>query len=113
MENNILTIQLKPSYGSTAESMDYNPEVDEIDSESVLFKQGLDIDEIEVEIGEKFKISSQFESGIVSCEEINYKLITKDSDGRMMTTENEESLILEPGTYLFHEDGTTIEKISE
>ncbi|MDZ4713522.1 MAG: hypothetical protein SGI89_14530 [bacterium] len=112
MDNNILTIQLKPSYSSTAESMGFNLQTDEIDSEAVLFNQGLDIDEMEVEVGEEFKISSQFENGIVSCEENNYKLIAKDENGRVKTTENEISIFLEPGKYLFHDDGITIEKIT-
>lgn len=38
MDSNILIIQLKPSYYTTAKSLGYNLETDEISNESILVK---------------------------------------------------------------------------
>lgn len=113
MCTNDLIIQLNPSYRSAAESIGYNLEPEEMNNEAVLYQQGIDTDEIGIEPGEKFKITSEYESGSVSCEEINYKLIKKDFNGIIETIENEKYLFLEPGKYLFHPDGITIEKLSD
>ena len=107
-----LIIQLLPSYDSTAEAHGYDASNDDADGEAITFLQGNDIDQIEVEPGQRFEISIDFENGTIDCDEINYRLIKKNDLGQEETIEETSQIILEPGEYQFHNDGITISEIS-
>ena len=95
---NILIVQLLP----LAES----------DSEADLFEQGMNIDEIEIKPGEKFKIPEDHEHGTIDCEFVKYKLITWNEFSHVEEIiENEDVLVLVPGIYLFENDGITIKRL--
>jgi len=73
------------------------------------YQQGMDIDSFNVVIGEKFKIDSDY-VGWIENDESKYKLVKKNSRGGFDTLDDSDQLDLEPGNYLFHDDGLTIEQ---
>lgn len=73
------------------------------------YQQGMDIDSFNVVIGEKFKIDSDY-VGWIENDENKYKLVKKNSRGGFDTIDDSDQLDLEPGNYLFHDDGVTIEQ---
>ena len=73
------------------------------------YQQGMDIDSFNVVIGEKFKIDSDY-VGWIENDESKYKLVKKNSRGGFDTIDDSDQLDLEPGNYLFHNDGETIEQ---
>ncbi len=76
-----------------------------------LYQQGFDIDYIEVEPGETFKIDRKFQ-GTISCDDEQYIFRDKDEfTGRGEEQERAETYLLTPGSYRFHQDGITIEKL--
>ena len=116
MEDTVLEIQLFPSFNSTAKNMGYDLETDDVDSDAVGFQQGADIDVLTVEAGEKFEITADFENGSISNEDRIYKVMKNVFFGdreKKMILESEDEIVLEPGKYLFHADGITIEEIGE
>ena len=76
-----------------------------------LYQQGFDIDTMEVEPGETFKIDKKYQ-GSVSCEDEHYIFWDREEfTDRKELVEGEDTYLLRPGSYLFHEDGVTIEKL--
>jgi hypothetical protein len=73
------------------------------------YQQGMDIDSFNVGIGEKFRIDSDY-VGWVENDDSKYKLVKKNSRGGFDTLDDTDHLDLEPGNYLFHNDGETIEQ---
>jgi len=108
-----------PSYKETVRKLGYDFESDDINNDEVLFQQGFNTIEIEVNPGTEFTISQKFEQGYVSCEETKYKLIDKtldNTDNELFLGGNEEEedeLFLYPGKYFFNGDGIIIEKLSD
>lgn len=102
MNKNILRVQLIPQISFGEDFGD--------DDNAALFQQGFDIKEFEVELGKTFTIADRFEEGRISCEEINYVLIKINMEGRKETV-RDAVLLLDPGKYLFREDGLTIEEL--
>jgi len=67
---------------------------------------------LEIAAGDFFEIENDFKAN-VRCSANKYILRVKDiSTCKMMTTANLEELSLAPGSYLFYDDGVTIEKYS-
>jgi hypothetical protein len=85
-------------------------ENEDVDSDSAHFQQGANIDTFSVMKGNRFKIESQYE-GWVENEEKKFKLVEKNSHGDFDTLDDSDQIDLEPGNYLFHEDGMTIEQL--
>jgi hypothetical protein len=115
MNTNILTIQLTPSFRSTAEKMGFDVEGMDADanSDAISFQQGFDIVVVEFKPGEKFKIPLEIESAIIACDETSFKLVAMDFDGKMeILFDGEDVIDLGPGEYLFHNDGIRIERLS-
>lgn len=112
MENNLLTVWLKPTYNTTAEKLGLGP--DEIfENDPVLFQQGFDTIKIEVNPGDKFVISTKFEHGIIYCDDIDYKYwkrIDEDESYDEIDSNEPGLLVLSPGVYTFNTDGISIEK---
>ena len=76
-----------------------------------LYQRGFDIDTIEVEQGETFKIDKKYQ-GTVSSEEEPYIFWDRDEfTNRKEQADPNDTYLLRPGSYLFHEDGITIEKL--
>ena len=115
METKNLIIQLFPTYESIAKTHGLDPNNDDADGDAIGALQGNDIVEIECEPCDQFEITStDFEFGNIFCDEIDYKLIKKDFNGTKEIIEKdiEKYIRLEPGKYLFHTDGITIEQLS-
>jgi len=118
---NTLKILLKPSYAATAEKLGYDNDDSYAHADDILFQIGYDMVEIEVSQGDVFTISTEFEEGTVSLEDVNYKIMSvkngDQGDDEDEFEDNYESdlnyLILSPGIYKFHNDGITIEKVSD
>ena len=106
---NSITILLKPSFKSTREKLGIG-EMEDYDSDSILFQQGFDIQEIEVEPGESFTISKMYEEAYVQCEGRQLKLI---KGKRSHVEEDDEQLTLCQGKYQFRSDGLTIEQVEK
>ncbi|MDU0372352.1 hypothetical protein ACFPAF_18265 [Hymenobacter endophyticus] len=88
----VLEIQIMPTSGS-------------------LYQRGFDIDTMDVDAGDTFKIEKGFQ-GSVSCDDEQYILKQKDAfSGYIEILEGEDTLFLEPGRYRFHTDGITIEQL--
>jgi hypothetical protein len=94
-------------------------EDDDYDGDAVLFQQGYDMDVLEVESGEKFKINKKFK-GQVNCEETQYKFIKlkeewedESDDWDEDYYERGDPINLKPGYYKFLEDGITIEELEK
>ena len=73
------------------------------------YQSGMDTDSFNVVIGETFKIDSDY-AGWIENDESKYKLVKKNSRGSFDTIDDSDQLDLEPGNYLFHIDGETIEQ---
>jgi len=112
-ESKVLEIALLPSFISVAKTMYSDDEIEngEVDGDAVRFNQGANIEPIEVEPGGEFEISIYYESGTITNEENNYKLIKKKKLGKRIIEEvsNGEDIVLEPSKYILNEDGITIE----
>ena len=80
------------------------------DGESEGIQQGRDIDSFSVMKGERFKTESQFTSWVENDEK-KYKLVKRIPHGSFETLDTSNHLDLEPGNYLFHDDGVTIEQL--
>jgi len=88
----ILEVQIMPTTGS-------------------LYQRGFDIDTMEVEPGETFNIDKKYQ-GTVNCEEKEYIFWDRDEfTNRKEQAEADDTYLLRSGSYLFHEDGLTIEKL--
>ena len=88
----ILEVQIMPTTGS-------------------LYQRGFAIDTMEVEPGETFNIDKKYQ-GTVNCEEEKYIFWDRDEfTNRKEQAEANDTYLLRPGSYLFHEDGLTIEKL--
>jgi hypothetical protein len=114
MNIDILTIQLTPSFRSTAEKIGFDFDGMDIEAnhDAILFQQGFDIVVVEFKPGEKLKIPIEIESAIISCDETSYKLVAKEFEGKMeILIEGEDTIDLTPGEYLFHNDGRRIERL--
>ena len=61
-----LTILLTPNFNETRRSLDYN-EFEDFDDNEVLFQQGYDIQQMEIEPGERFLIDRKWESASLQC----------------------------------------------
>ena len=97
-----LEIQLSPRNGSASEDDDDNWEAD-------AYQHGMDYDTMEVEPGEEFTIPKNLTAS-VNCDETPYVLQKKDHRGHPETERGHGDLFLNPGRYLFHADGLTIER---
>jgi hypothetical protein len=71
---------------------------------------GMDVDSFSVMKGERFTIDPQYHSW-VDNDEGKYKLVIKNSHASFRLLDNTIRIDLEPGDYLFHEDGVTIEQL--
>ncbi len=90
--SDVLEVQIMPTTGSP-------------------YQRGVDIDTMEVEPGETFVIDKKFE-GSISCEEENYIFWDRDQfTNQKEQAEPDDAYFLRPGSYLFHDDGITIEKL--
>lgn len=112
-----LKILITPSFESTRDSMGFSEDED-YNSDAVLFQQGYDMDVLEVESGEKFKINKKFK-GQVNCEETQYKFIKLKDEWEEEPDEWDddyqqegEAINLYPGYYKFLDDGITIQQIA-
>ncbi|RAU81880.1 hypothetical protein [Pontibacter arcticus] len=116
MEIENLIVQLKPSYTATARNRGYNLDEEESNDYDIMFSQGFNIDEIEVEPGEEFTISRDFESGSINCEETKYTYVKKryedDEEEWDDDRSDEDWIVLGPGRYKFENDGNTIIQLS-
>lgn len=119
MEPENLIVQLKPSYGATARNRGYDLDEGNYNDYDIMFSQGFNIEELEVEPGEEFKISNEFESGSINCEDVKYNYVKKRyEDDEVDEWEedyrrDEDWLTLAPGVYRFEEDGITVTQLSE
>ncbi|GGG51672.1 hypothetical protein [Bizionia arctica] len=108
-----LEILIQPSFNSTRDSMGFSEDED-YNSYAVMFQQGYDMDVIEVEPGEKFKIKKNT-NGQIDCTETPYKFIKKkeewEDEEDIWDEEDQDSITLAPGKYKFLEDGIAIEEI--
>lgn len=86
--------------------------IDEDDDYNALFQQGYNIRMINVEAGETFEISDDFEEAYVDCdgELIVYKYNDENFEEDF---ESDEQIALSPGKYKFLEDGITIINIED
>lgn len=113
-----IEILLKPSYHRTISELGYY-ENDDYNEENVLFQQGYNSVVLEIEPGEEFTISENYEYGYLENFEDEYSLIlnkeNEDYDGENEDWEeenrNSESIIFYPGDYILNEDGVTFKKI--
>lgn len=102
-----VTILLKPSLESTLEEMgldvydDYGDEVG--------FHQGYNIKEMTVQPGDEFTIGSDVEEGYLQFENEEYEIIDNDGFDDFYIDDNQ--IVFGQGTYIFHEDGITFEKL--
>jgi hypothetical protein len=107
-----VTILLTPSYSKTARNMGYE-EGEDINSYGVLFQQGYDIEELEVQPGEEFSIDENWENGTLNCDGKVYRLLEKQDFGGNTKVESSDQIHFEKGAYLFHADGKTFQKTSD
>jgi len=101
-----------PNFNQTRKGLGFE-EHEDYDSDAVRFQQGYDIQQIDVEPGEKFSISRKWESAQVQCEGREIKFITKNEWGDEDIEENNEQIELGAGAFLFYEDGVTIKKLED
>lgn len=112
----ILEILIEPSFESTMKEMGISPDED-YNSDGILFQQGYNMSNLEIEPREKFKIKKNTK-GQIDCSETPYKLIRKKEECETEEDfwddeyENEDSITLAPGKYKFLEDGITIEELA-
>ncbi|MGA3013448.1 MAG: hypothetical protein ABSD71_05380 [Bacteroidales bacterium] len=72
---------------------------------------GMDIDSFRVMKGERFETDPHNKSW-VDNDEGKYKLVIKNSHASFRLIDNSIQIDLEPGNYLFHADGVTIEQLN-
>ncbi|MFA5297581.1 MAG: hypothetical protein WC389_05160 [Lutibacter sp.] len=115
---NTLEVLIMPNYESTRDSMGFSEDED-YNSDAVLFQQGYDMDVIQVEPGEDFKIGKKFK-GQINCEETQYKLIKLKEEWEDEADEWDEDFYeegnpidLAPGKYKLLEDGITIQQLTK
>lgn len=101
-------IYLKPSLKSTFEHLQID-ENDDYNEDMILFQQGNDMDVIEIEAGEEFKISNKFEFGQLENYENIYRLIYID-DFETLENENLDVITFYPGKYKLLDDAVTFEQ---
>ena len=111
MVENVLTIILKPNYYSTAENMGFDIENEEINDDAVLFQQGFETEELEIEPNEIFVIQEDFEATIDN-ENFEYEVVSIFEGERNVISFYEPQITLHPGKYLFQSNGKTIQFLS-
>ncbi|HTE01820.1 MAG TPA: hypothetical protein VK668_21170 [Mucilaginibacter sp.] len=106
-----LKILLKPSYRATAAKLGLDPD-GVYENDRILFQQGYDMTEIEVNPGRIFSISERFEHGEISFDDVKYILLDEEQDEfeDEFDEMDNDGLILKPGNYIYHSDGITIEQ---
>jgi len=112
-----LEILIKPSIDSTRNSMGIS-ENEDYNSDAVLFQQGYDMDIMQVEPDDSFKISGDYE-GEINCSETHYKFIKLKNEWDDEPDEwgddyhePDDPITLTTGYYKFLEDGITIKQIA-
>lgn len=72
---------------------------------------GMAIDSFSVKRGERFTADTQYHCW-VDNNYGKYKLVIKNSHASFRLLDNTVQIDLEPGNYLFHKDGVTIEQLN-
>ena len=106
-----LLIQTKPRFYPLALRMGYDIENGDINEAHVLHQQGIEIENEELEPGERFKLNTDERETYIITNGNQYKPFCKFEYQSFYDSflESDYIITLESGEYLFHEDGITLE----
>ncbi|EDM44942.1 hypothetical protein SCB49_02439 [unidentified eubacterium SCB49] len=102
------TITYSPDFDQTRQDMGYDVH-DDYDNNAVLYQQGYNMRNFTIEAGETFKIKREQSRATFQCDGTRIRLFAVHP--MFDEIEDEDNISLEPGKYILHLDGKSIERL--